>query len=490
LGSWHGFCFEEGRGNYFSMNPATSDDGDAGAEEIGDGAGDSEAIDVVAGEDATGFYFGEPGGDVSEDVDVIVASVDEGDGDGSVGEMFGGGGGVGDEGADEVVGFGDFLKMAEGGEWVMVDEGVEGEGIGGVFFEGEGVVGFGGNPFKVVDGDDGEGEVGDLGLAGEVDDGGAAKGADFDESVVGLENFDEVIVKDGEVEESGDGGEGGEEVVESLASGVVFVGVLAFVGGIGGGGAEGGVIVAEGEVAAVDDDVVEVGGAGEMVVREDGEEAGVEEVAGGEVAGAGEDGDAEEGVDAVAIVDGENCWLSGIWEAGEDGDVPMEGRVEIVGNLDEDATGGVGGGEVPGGDGAGVGFFDDDVAEDLEGLGVEVFGVEGEDVFDGVGVFSGVQPFPASGGGLGGASPGGVEEGDFGAVFLEVVEFDGVGAGEFTFDAVDLGADLEAEPTVEFSLGGPRGVFGEGKGDGGAVEGGGGRRRPNGGAGGSRRRLG
>jgi len=95
-----------------------------------------------------------------------------------------------------------------------------------------------------------------------------------------------------------------------------------------------------------------------------------------------------------------------------DGDVPMEGRVEVVGDLDEDATGGVGGGEVPGGDGSSMGFFDDDVAEDLEGLGVEVFGVDGEDVFDGVGVFGGVQPFAASGGGLGGASPGGVEEGD------------------------------------------------------------------------------
>ena len=96
------------------MNPATADDGDAVSKEVGDGAGDSEAIDVVAGEDATGFYFGEPGGDVSEDVEVIVASVDEGDGDGGVGEMFGGGVGVGDEGADEVVGFGDFLEMAKG----------------------------------------------------------------------------------------------------------------------------------------------------------------------------------------------------------------------------------------------------------------------------------------------------------------------------------------------------------------------------------------
>jgi len=288
------------------MNPASTDDGDAVAEEVGDGAGDVGGVDVMAGEDATGFYFWEPGGDVSEDFDVIVASVDEGDGDGGVEQMFGGGGGVGDEGADEVVGFGDFLEMAEGGEGVMVDKGVEGEGIGGVFFEGEGVVGFRGNPFEVVDGDDGEGEVGDLGLAGEVDDGGAAKGADFDESVLGLEDFDEVIVKGAEIEEPGDGGERVEEVVESLACGVVFVGVLAFVGGIGGGGAEGGVIVAEGEVSAVDDDAVELGGAGEMVVGKDREEAGVEEVAGGEVAGAGEDGDAEEGVDAGAVVDGEN----------------------------------------------------------------------------------------------------------------------------------------------------------------------------------------
>jgi len=229
-----------------------------------------------------------------------------------------------------------------------------------------------------------------LGLAGEVDDGGSAKGADFDEGVVGVEDFDEVVVEVAEVEEAGDGGERGEEVVESLACGVVFFVVLAFIGGIGGGGAEGGVIVAEGEVAAVDDDAVELGGAGEMVVGKDGEEAGVEEVAGGEVAGAGEDGDAEEGVDAAAVVDGENRWFFGIGEAVADGDVPMEGRVEVVGDLDEDATGGVGGGEVPGGDGAGVGFFDDDVAEDLEGLGVEVFGVEGEDVFDGVGVFCGV----------------------------------------------------------------------------------------------------
>ena len=336
------------------------------------------------------------------------------------------------------------------------------------------MVGFGGNPFEVIDGDDGEGEVGDLGLAGEVDDGGAAKGADFDKGVVGLEDFDEVVVKGAEVEEAGDGGEGGEEIVEFLAGGVVFVGVLAFVGGIGGGGAEGGVIVAEGEVAAVDDDAVEVGGAGEMVVGKDGEEPGVEEVAGGEVAGAGEDGDAEEGVDAVAVVDGENLRLGGIGEAVEEGDVPMKGRVEVVGDLDEDATGGDGGGEVPGGDGAGVGFFDDDVAKDLEGFGVEVFGVEGEDVFDGVGVFGGVQPFAPSGGGLGGASPGGVEEGDFASVFLEVVEFNGVGVGELAFHAVDLGADLEAKPAVEFALSGPRGVFGEGKGDGGAVEGGGG----------------
>ena len=98
------------------MNPATADDGDAVAEEVGDGAGDSDAIDVMACEDATGFYFWKPGGDVSEDVDIIVAGVDEGDGDGSVGEMFGGFGGVGDEGADEVVGFGDFLEMAEGSE--------------------------------------------------------------------------------------------------------------------------------------------------------------------------------------------------------------------------------------------------------------------------------------------------------------------------------------------------------------------------------------
>ena len=90
------------------MNPASTDDGDAGAEKVGDGAGDVGGVDVMAGEDAAGFYFWEPGGDVSEDVGVIVASVDEGDGDGGVGEMFGGGGGVGDEGADEVVCFGDF----------------------------------------------------------------------------------------------------------------------------------------------------------------------------------------------------------------------------------------------------------------------------------------------------------------------------------------------------------------------------------------------
>ena len=145
-----------------------------------------------------------------------------------------------------------------------------------------------------------------MGLAGEVDDGGPAKGADFDEGVVGLKDFDEVIVKSAEIKEAGDGGEGGEEIVESLAGGVVLVGVLAFVGGIGGGGVEGGVIVAEGKVAAVDDDAVEVSGAGEVIVGKDGEKAGVEEVAGGEVAGAGEDGDAEEGVDAVAIVDGKN----------------------------------------------------------------------------------------------------------------------------------------------------------------------------------------
>lgn len=122
------------------MKPATSDDGDAVSKEVGDGAGDSDAIDVMACEDATGFYFGEPGGDVSEDVDVIMAGVDEGDGDGSVGEMFGGGDGVGDEGADEVVGFGDFLEMTEGAEWGMVDEGVEGEGVDGFFVDGESLV--------------------------------------------------------------------------------------------------------------------------------------------------------------------------------------------------------------------------------------------------------------------------------------------------------------------------------------------------------------
>ena len=122
------------------MNPGTADDGDAVSEDIGDGASDSKAIDVMAGEDAPGFYFGEPGGDVSEDVHVIMASVDEGDGDGGVGEMFGGGGGVGDEGADEVVGFGDFLEMAKGGKRVMMDECVEGERVGGIFVECKSVI--------------------------------------------------------------------------------------------------------------------------------------------------------------------------------------------------------------------------------------------------------------------------------------------------------------------------------------------------------------
>ena len=214
MGSWHGFCFDEGRGNYFSMNPASADDGNAVSEEVFDGAGDVGGVDVVAGEDATGFYFGEPGGDVSEDVDVIVAGVDEGDGDGGVGEMFGGFGGVGNDGADEVVGFGDFLKMAEGAKGGVVDEGVEGERVSGVFLDGIGVICFGGNPFEFVDGDDGEGEAGDLRLAGEVDDGGAAKGANFDEGVVGLEDADKVVVEAGIIEESWDGGEWGEEIVE------------------------------------------------------------------------------------------------------------------------------------------------------------------------------------------------------------------------------------------------------------------------------------
>lgn len=214
MGSWHGFCFEVGRGNYFSVNPASADDGDAVFEEVFDGSGDVRGVDVMAGEDATWLYFWEPGGDVSEDVHVIVASVDKNDGDGGVEEMFGGFGGVGNYGANEVVGFGDFLKMTKGAKRGVVDERVEGERVSGVFFDGIGVICFGGNPFEMVDGYDGEGKAGDLGLAGEVDDGGAAKGADFDEGVVGFEEGDEVVVKCAEIKEAGDGGEWGEEIVE------------------------------------------------------------------------------------------------------------------------------------------------------------------------------------------------------------------------------------------------------------------------------------
>ena len=91
------------------MNPGTTDDGDAVSKDVGDGAGDVGGVDVMAGEDATGFYFGEPGEDVLENIAVIVAGVDEGDGDGLVEEVVGGGDGIGDYGGDEVVGFGDFL---------------------------------------------------------------------------------------------------------------------------------------------------------------------------------------------------------------------------------------------------------------------------------------------------------------------------------------------------------------------------------------------
>ena len=214
MGSWHGFCFEEGRGNYFSMNPASADDGDAVSKDVGDGAGDVGGVDVMAGEDATGFYFGEPGEDVLENIAVIVAGVDEGDGDGLVEEVVGGGDGIGDDGGDEVVGFGDFLEVAEGSKGRVVDEGVDGERVGGILGDAELGGELVGTPFEVVDGDDGEGEGGDLGLAGEVDDGGAAKGADFDEGVVGFEEGDEVVVEGGEVEEAGDFGKWGEHIVE------------------------------------------------------------------------------------------------------------------------------------------------------------------------------------------------------------------------------------------------------------------------------------
>ena len=214
------------------MNPASADDGDAVSKDVGDGAGDVGGVHVMAGKNATGFYFWEPGGDVSEDVGVIVAGVDEGDGDGLVEEVKGGGGGIGDDGGDEVVGFGDFLEVAEGSKGRVVDEGVDGERVWGILGDAELGGELVGNPFEVVDGDDGEGEVGDLGLAGEVNDGRAAEGADFDEGVVGLEDADEVVVEVGEVEEAGDFGKWGEHIVEFLAGGVVFGGVLAVVGGI------------------------------------------------------------------------------------------------------------------------------------------------------------------------------------------------------------------------------------------------------------------
>ena len=323
---------------------------------------------------------------------------------------------------------------------------------------------------EIIDGDDVDMFAEALEFLGEVDAGAAEPGADFDGGVAVAEIGGDGPVELPVIHEAGDGGPvadgaSGEALVDGQTFLVLFRRVLAAIGSVGWGEAEGGVVVGEDEVFCGDDLFALGGGVGEEIVGVDAGEAGVEHEHVLEPVFAGHNGDAEEIVGAAAVGDGEDGGFVDVAEAGEDFGVPAGRREEVVADLDEDLGISVECAGVPGVDAAEIGGGDFDVMHAPEGVAFGVVGVEDEEVFDAVGGVGQIQPGFAGVAGFERAAAGGVDEGDGGAAGgVEAGAADGFGLGGLAVASKGLAEDVFGEVAVESATFVPVGRFATGQG--------------------------
>ena len=135
----------------------------------------------------------------------------------------------------------------------------------------------------------------------------------------------------------------------------------------------------------------------------------------------------------------------------EDHAVPMQGRDEVVVELDEDVTGAELRSGVPCTDAGGFGLGVDDMPEHGKREAFAVVHVDGEDVLHRIRIRRAIEPEAAGVAGDDGATTGGMQETDLGTVGLEVIQLAGVGLVEAIVGTKGHGVEMHGEVTIELA---------------------------------------